>query len=154
MLDAEGYLALYARGPSNAEPQVQAPRRLFLGEPQSVFDSRNAPRNDAPGLLQLNPARAGASGRRKLAVVDWDGDGRVDVLVNSTSVDWFRNTGMRDGKTVLQWQGPLSGATLAGHTTSPTTVDWDRDGVRDLLVGAEDGFLYFMKNPRAGAAKR
>ena len=36
---------------------------------------------------------------------------------------------------------------LAGHTTSPTTVDWDRDGIRDLLVGAEDGFLYYMKNP-------
>ncbi len=154
MLDAEGYLALYERGPSKAAPEVRSPRRLFLGEPQSEFDGRNAPRNDAPGLLQLNPARAGGSGRRKLAVVDWDGDGRVDVLVNSKSVDWFRNTGVRDGKTVLQWQGPLSKTILAGHTTSPTTVDWDRDGVRDLLIGAEDGFLYFMKNPRAGTAKR
>ncbi len=36
---------------------------------------------------------------------------------------------------------------LAGHTTSPTTVDWDKDGISDLLVGAEDGFLYYMKNP-------
>jgi hypothetical protein len=34
---------------------------------------------------------------------------------------------------------------LAGHTTSPTTVDWDRDGVRDLLVGAEDGRFYYQK---------
>ena len=154
MLDPEGYLALYERGPSKAGPHLMAPRRLFLGEPKSEFDGRHAPLNALAGLLRLNSARAGGSGRRKLAVVDWDGDGRLDVLVNSKSVDWFQNAGERDGKTVLRWQGPLSSATLAGHTTSPTTVDWDRDGVRDLLIGAEDGFLYFKKNPRAGTVTR
>jgi len=43
---------------------------------------------------------------------------------------------------------------LAGHTTSPTTVDWDRNGIPDLLVGAEDGFLYYMRNPHADAPSR
>ena len=28
-------------------------------------------------------------------------------------------------------------------------VDWDRDGIQDLLIGAEDGYFYHMKNPRA-----
>ncbi len=153
MLDAEGYLALYERGPSKNIAEVRSPRRLFLSEPTSEFDGKNAPRNDVPGVLRLNPARAGGSGRRKLSVVDWDGDGRMDLLVNSTSVDWFRNVGERDGKTVLQWQGPLSRTLMAGHTTAPTTVDWDHDGVRDLLIGAEDGFLYYMKNPSVGARK-
>ncbi len=36
---------------------------------------------------------------------------------------------------------------LAGHTTSPTTVDWDKDGILDLLIGAEDGYFYYYKNP-------
>lgn len=35
---------------------------------------------------------------------------------------------------------------MAGHTTSPTPVDWDKDGIYDLLVGAEDGFFYIIKN--------
>ena len=35
---------------------------------------------------------------------------------------------------------------LAGHTTSPTTVDWNGDGKRELLIGAEDGHLYWMPN--------
>jgi len=38
---------------------------------------------------------------------------------------------------------------LAGHATKPTVTDWDKDGVPDLLIGAEDGFFYQVKNPRA-----
>lgn len=148
MLDGEGYLALYEGGPLTAPPAVRAPRRVFTAEPQAEFDGRNAPTDRGPGLLRLNPNVGGGSGRRKLAVVNWDGDGRPDLLVNSRSIDLFRNMGTRDGQTLLQWQGPLTDEVLAGHTTSPTTVDWDHDGVRDLLIGAEDGFLYLLRNPR------
>jgi hypothetical protein len=41
----------------------------------------------------------------------------------------------------------LSNLRLAGHTTSPTVVDWNKDGIPDLLVGAEDGHFYYMVNP-------
>ena len=47
--------------------------------------------------------------------------------------------------TMVDW-GPCSKQKLAGHTTSPITVDWDGDGVPDLLIGAEDGRIYFMKH--------
>jgi hypothetical protein len=43
--------------------------------------------------------------------------------------------------------GEVDSKKLAGHTTSPTIVDWDKNGIPDLLVGAEDGFFYYMKNP-------
>ena len=56
---------------------------------------------------------------------------------------------IRDGKIVLAPMGPLSSRRLAGHTTSPAVVDWDANGVPDLLVGAEDGFFYYLKNPLA-----
>jgi hypothetical protein len=42
---------------------------------------------------------------------------------------------------------------LAGHTTSPTIVDWDKDDIPDLLVGAEDGFFYYMQNPHRKTTK-
>ncbi|MEM9658609.1 MAG: hypothetical protein AAF961_09640, partial [Planctomycetota bacterium] len=48
-----------------------------------------------------------------------------------------------DGRPTFEDRGPLCEARLAGHTTSPTTVDWDRDGRRDLLLGAEDGHFYY-----------
>ena len=46
-------------------------------------------------------------------------------------------------------QGPVDARTLAGHDTSPAVVDWDENGVPDLVVGAEDGFLYYLPNPRS-----
>ncbi len=41
--------------------------------------------------------------------------------------------------------GKLAIRKLAGHTTSPTTVDWNGDGIGDLLIGAEDGYFYYMQ---------
>ena len=133
MLDHEGFLCLYRRARAGDSLKLLPPRRIFI-------DSQGEP-------LQLNAGRAGRSGRRKLAVVDWDGDGRLDVLVNSTSATWLRNVETRDGQVVLADQGQLSTRNISGHTSSPTTVDFNRDGTPDLLVGAEDGYLYYKPHP-------
>ena len=45
-------------------------------------------------------------------------------------------------------EGMLAQDKLAGHTTSPTIVDWNKDGIPDLLVGAEDGHFYYLINPK------
>ena len=44
----------------------------------------------------------------------------------------------------------LADEKLAGHSSSPCACDFDCDGIADLLVGAEDGFFYHLRNPRAG----
>ena len=143
MLDHDGFLALFRRVRRDDGLILLPGVRTFASGPVSSFDSKHRPLNDVPGLLQLNAGRAGRSGRRKIDLTDWDGDGRVDLLVNSTSVHWMRNLGISNETTVFANQGSLSPVKLAGHTTSPTTVDWDADGKRELLVGAEDGFLYW-----------
>ncbi|MEX2187147.1 MAG: VCBS repeat-containing protein [Pirellulales bacterium] len=137
MLDHEGYLALFRRQRAASEGGKS---RLTLLPGERIFvDESGEP-------LQLNDGRAGRSGRRKLHVVDWDNDGRLDVLTNGINADFYRNLGAPDGKTVLKNTGPLSPRQLSSHTTSPATVDWDGDGRRDLIVGAEDGVIYFMQN--------
>jgi hypothetical protein len=118
MLDQEGHLAFFGRDRHDLLPG----RRIFG--------------------LHLNEGWAGKSGRRKFTMVDWDHDGALDILINSTNVSFLKNV---NGK--YQDEGPVSTHDLSGHDTSPTTVDWDNNGVRDLLVGAEDGFLYHMKAP-------
>ena len=93
--------------------------------------------------LQLNSKDAGSSGRRKIDLVDWDRDGDLDLLINSLNTALYRNIG-REGEFVFQNEGDLSSVRLGGHSTSPTTVDWNGDGDPDLLIGAEDGFFYYL----------
>ncbi|RKX33325.1 MAG: VCBS repeat-containing protein, partial [Verrucomicrobia bacterium] len=144
MLDHEGYLALFQRERRDGGRIVLLPgRRVFSG---GVYDRDGKQIGGSTDPLRLNNGIAGKSGRRKLCIVDWDGDGRRDLLINSRNTDLHRNVGESGGVTAFEEARPLARRRLAGHTTSPTTVDWDRDGVRDLLIGAEDGRFYFMKN--------
>ncbi len=120
MLDQQGFLALRSAG--------GAARRIFVDE------------NNEP--LHLNPKTCGSSGRSKIAVVDWDSDGRLDVLVNSENATWYRNCEDRDGHVVLKKVGNLARRNIAGHTSSPSAVDFNGDAQPDLLVGSENGRIY------------
>lgn len=132
MLDHEGYLALYRRKRVEDQLWLEPGRRVFT-------DSTGAP-------LQLNAGVAGRSGRRKFCFADWDGDGRLDLLVNSSSVNLLRNVSTEQRPWSFVDEGPIDARKLAGHTTSPTVVNWDGDGKPDLLIGAEDGHFYYLPN--------
>lgn len=149
LLDHEGYLSLFERRRIDEKLVLLPGRRVFYGLRACEFDASGKTVRDGEGLLRLNIGEAGKSGRRKLTVTDWDGDGLLDVLVNSRNVNWLRGVSHSKDAYYLEDRGPLDTRILAGHDTSPTTVDWDRDGVRDLLVGAEDGCFYYKRNPRA-----
>ena len=87
--------------------------------------------------------------RRKLEFADWDGDGRFDILVNSSNANLLLQVGQRDGQWVFRDAGPLATRNIEGHDVSPATVDFDDDGVPDFLGGAEDGRFYHLKQTRA-----
>jgi hypothetical protein len=129
VIDHEGYLSFFERKISDG--------RLFLKPGKRIFQDDNGK------LLRLNPKNAGSSGRRKIDLVDWDGDGDLDLLHNSVNTALYRNIGNR-GEYIFQDAGDLSSVTLGGHSTSPTTVDWNADRIPDLLIGAEDGFFYYL----------
>jgi hypothetical protein len=135
MLDTVGYLAYFERAKQDGKLILKSPRRAFVDE------------NGKP--QQLNAGTAGKSGRRKLCVTDWDGDGKFDFLLNSSNADFLKQIGMKDGNWVLKNAGTLAERNIEGHDVSPTVVDFDGDQVPDFLGGAEDGRFYFLKNPRS-----
>jgi len=104
----------------------------------------DADQEDKP--LRLNAKEAGGSGRRKFCFSDWDNDGDLDLLVNSKNVTWYENIEQTTYETTFTNRGDLAEQKLAGHTTSPTTVDWNQDGKPELLIGAEDGYFYYLTN--------
>lgn len=135
MLDPEGYLAFYERAKTEDGLVLLPPKRIFKDE------------NGQP--LRLNERNGGGSGRRKFVLHDWDGDGKLDLLINSKNIDFMRNIAETPGEYQFKNEGLVDPHLLAGHTTCPTIVDWDGNGIGDLLVGAEDGFFYYLENPRA-----
>lgn len=135
MIDHEGYLAFFERTKDKDGLRLRAGERIFFNE-----------KGEDLGLVW---GTAGKSGRRKLEVVDWDGDGRLDILFNGINADFYRNVGERNGNVLLKNMGAVDSRKVSGHTSSPTVVDWDGNGIPDLLVGAEDGRFYYAKNPRA-----
>lgn len=140
MLDPEGYLVFFERALQGERLVLRAPQRRFTdldGQP-----------------LRLTNRTAGGSGRRKLAFVDWDGDGQLDLLLNSANADLYR--GLRPSGEAWPYRhaGPLAERNIEGHDVSPAVVDFNGDGVPDFLGGAEDGRFYYLRNPRAPRARK
>lgn len=130
MLNHQGYLCLYRRTRLNGALKLQPPERIFLAE-----NGR---------FLLLASGRAGASGRRKVELADWDGDGDLDLITDSDEGPiWYENVGSQ-ARPVMKARGTLVKAKLAGHNPTPNVADWNGDGKLDVLVGAEDGFFYFF----------
>ncbi len=134
MLDHEGFLAFFERIKRNNELILLPGKRIFY--------------NENGTHLQFNPKLAGKSGRKKFTIIDWDLDGSLDILINSKNINFLKNISSKNGKITFKDKGMLSKHILAGHTTSPTIVDWDKNGIPDLLIGAEDGYFYFLHNPK------
>ena len=147
VLDQEGYLAYYERFRTpEGELLLRPGRRIFHGTNCSLYNSRSGVANASEGLLRLNDGIGGQSGRRKICFTDWDGDGRLDLIVDSQNACWFRNVREERGEVWYEYMGNVGERILAGHTTCPTPIDWRGDGTPELLLGAEDGHFYRMAN--------
>ncbi len=145
VMDSEGYLTYFER---LEDGRLAHGQRIFRCTNGCVYDPRKGMVNKEPGLLRLNALEAGQSGRRKIAFVDWDCDGFLDLVVDGRfGASLFRGgKASKDGIYPLTYVGPLSSTRLEGHTTCPTAVDWDGDGICDIVVGAEDGHFYLIKH--------
>ncbi len=135
MLDSHGYLAFYERFvDENGVRKLKAPQHVFL--------------DDGGKSLSMTSNTKGSSGRRKILLTDWDGDGDLDIIQNSSyTVRWFENIG--DAETPYKFTDFVclyDERDIAQHSTCPTVCDWNQDGVPDLIIGAEDGHFYYFTN--------
>ena len=146
MLDTGGYLSYFERFKKDGKLLLKEPKRIFNATNFSGYNATHSITDSLPGLLRLNTGKYGGSGRVKFTMADWDQDGKTDILVNSYNVTLIKNRGTKNGIVQVESLTPVAQLDLTGHDTSPTIVDWNKDGVPDLLLGAEDGHLYYLEN--------
>ncbi len=89
-------------------------------------------------------------------VIDWDEDGLLDLLIGSDAsekVNVYLNSGTASS---YQFTTPVevlcNNASIAYHRCIPHVDDLDLDGKKDLIIGEDNGCIYFLKNSGTNAS--
>ncbi|CAG7646971.1 hypothetical protein PAESOLCIP111_05284 [Paenibacillus solanacearum] len=98
------------------------------------------------------PIKVSYNKRANLQVVDWDGDGRWDILCGTTkdkeNLYWYRNIGSM-GQPVFEQRYILNNdytkyVTVTNHEPLFHAVDWNGDGVLDLIESHPFNYMYVV----------
>jgi len=127
---------LYENVGTKTEPRLAEPRAILNGEGKPVEFHQSAPR---------------------FCTVDWHNTGRPDLLVGCHDGYIFilQNLGLDDqgqprfaDPVPLQQKDPYISS---GTFSVPAVADWNGSGKQDLILGSQEGFVYYLENIGTGS---
>lgn len=133
----DGYVYLF-RNTNNSQSPIYAPAEILTTGGTNLF----------MGI------------RSVVRCFDWDGDGLIDLVGSSdTGVYWCRNTNSNSAimlQAPVAIRAPVAGIGLVPIVTAAVPgarmrvfpVDWNNDGVMDLILGNADGSMFYYEGYR------
>ena len=85
-------------------------------------------------------------GNAKPVLVDWDNDGKRDLLIGSSNGNVYLYVNQRLNASPNFSAAPSIVASVSANAAPVVVRDWDGDGLKDLLVGDGDGLLNLFLN--------
>jgi len=155
--DTKGQVWFFRNEGTAQAPRLAAGVLLEAGGEPIVGTPAKYEKN-AEGKYELVPNEEKMIGiYSKLHVADFNGDGLADLLVGQNDpggkghdIVIYRNIGTKH-QPKLAAPEPLTLPEPKMSRPSPCVVDWDRDGVVDLLCGTERSEVYFFRNTGTNA---
>jgi hypothetical protein len=129
-----GYIQLVENISQGGRSMFRTARHIVLTDGKPMYAGRWQFIQDA------DPERP--FGQAKPALVDWDGDGDLDILAgnNSNRIAYFENVGTRQRPRYAPLQRLLhEGGEYFSFRAQPAPVDWNGDGLPDLVAGSSAG---------------
>ena len=149
-------LAIFRR-PENGEPNIVLPGEKLLYEDGKTIKTHGV----------YTPGGGDGRGRTKINVVDWDGDGLLDLLIGvgpqhgspfrGSYVLFLKNVGTNNSPVfkhpqVVLWNKQGKPLEFWRHGVHPEPVDWNGDGKYDLVAGSDQGRVWFWNREHFGEA--
>jgi len=111
---------------------------LLVGHNDRIILYKNIGSKSSPKLTAPVKINGNFPSRPSPYIVDWDHDGKNDLLVGSdeAKVFFYRNVGTnKEPKLAIGKQLILKGINPIGYRYRVAVTDWNNDGKLDLLVG-------------------
>lgn len=141
----DAYYAIYFDLLARNETPAEVPPRSWIGD--------GMPRCDIEGTTTMGADHC------RVELDDWNDDGLVDLIVgeNYGHLFWWPNCGTRHEPSFPYCKFVMGADKLpldAGMIAAPKVIDWDRDGVKDLLVGTDWNRILYYRNEGSNAERQ
>jgi hypothetical protein len=157
-IDGDGHLDIISGSYSRMDKDMAGLFQVLYGNKNGTFRKAEVLKG-TDGEPLIIPAKDDGQLTEKICTrpfaVDWEGDGKLDLIVGNFAGTFYRFKGQGKGKFAPTPDLLMSGGKplkLPDAHSDPFVIDWDGDGALDLLSGCSDGGVYWAKN-RAGKGK-
>jgi hypothetical protein len=151
-IDGDGHLDILSGSYSRMDKDMAGLFQVLYGKGDGTFRKAEVLKG-TDGKPLIIPAKGDAQLTEKICTrpfaVDWDGDGKLDLVVGNFSGTFYWFKGLGKGKFQPQPELIKTGGMplrIKGAHSDPFVIDWDGDGSLDLISGSSDGGVYWARN--------